>query len=71
MQILAIDYEGLGLFIGGASLLVGILTWWLGKLLSDKKDSTIHEVEIQHLKERVDKLEEDVKDLFQMNIRKT
>ena len=67
MYILATDFNGIGVFVGAASLIVGILSWWLSKLLSDKKDSTIHEVKIEQLERRMNIAEADIKDLQQRN----
>lgn len=63
MYIIATDLSGVGIFIGAASLLVGILSWWLSKLLSDKRDSTIHSVKIEQLERRMQIAENDIKDL--------
>jgi hypothetical protein len=63
MHLIAVDYSGIGIFIAGSSLLIGILSWWLSKLLTDKKDITIIEVEIRHLKERVEDIEDELNDI--------
>jgi hypothetical protein len=62
-MLIAVDYSGIGIFIAGASLLIGILSWWLSKLLTDKKDITIIEVEIRHLKERVEDIEDELNEI--------
>ena len=62
MELLdAANLSAMGVYIAFASLAVGVLTWWLSKLLSDKRDSTIHEVKIQNLERRMDDAEEDIK----------
>lgn len=59
--MLKIDYSGIGLLIGAASLAIGVLSWWLSKLLTDKKDITILQVTVEDLERRVEELEEDIK----------
>ena len=65
MYLIATDFNGIGIFIGVVSLLVGILSWWLSKLLSDKRDSTIHEVKIEQLERRMQIAENEIRDLQQ------
>lgn len=60
-MLIAIDYSGIGILIGTASLAIGVLSWWLSKLLSDKKDITVLQVNVEDLERRVEELEEDIK----------
>lgn len=53
MNFLTIDYNGIGLFIGAATLIVGILSWWIAKLLDDKKKITEHEIKIEDLEDEM------------------
>jgi hypothetical protein len=62
-MFIAINLDGVGVFIGVATLLVGILSWWLSKLLSDKKDITVVQIKIENIERRVKELEDDVNDL--------
>lgn len=57
------DWESLGVAIAGAGLLVTILSILISKLLTDKKDVIILQQVVNFLKERVDDLEDDVKEL--------
>lgn len=63
MYILNINIDGVTAFIGGAALLVGILSWWLSKLLGDKKDITIVQVKLENLERRMTEVEHEVDDL--------
>lgn len=55
--LLAIDWDGVGAYIGAATLLVGVLSWWVAKLLDDKKKVTEHEVKIEDLENRIKDIE--------------
>lgn len=61
MKLLAIDYNGIGLFIGAATLIVGILSWWIAKLLDDKRKITEHEIKIEDLEDEVKELKDRLK----------
>ena len=43
--------------------MAGILAWWIGKMLADKKDSITHALEIEFMKGQLKEIKEDVKDL--------
>lgn len=58
MKILNINLDGIGVFIAGAGFIVGILSWWIAKLLDDKKKITEHEIKIEDLQDDM----KDVKD---------
>ena len=58
MKLLVIDWSGIGVYIGSATLLVGVLSWWIAKLLDDKKKITEHEIKIEDLEDEV----RDIKD---------
>lgn len=62
MQLLAIDYTGFFAVLGGAGFLVGVLTWWLSKLLTDKKEVTILQEQVKNLKEKVEDMEDELKE---------
>lgn len=51
MILLGIDYNAFGTFVAAAALLVGILSWWIAKLLDTNKKITEHEVKIEDLEE--------------------
>lgn len=65
MQLLAFDYNGLFAALGGAGFLVGVLSWWLSKLLTDKKEVTILQERVKNLKEEIDEIKEELKELRQ------
>lgn len=56
MKILEITLNGIGIFIAGAGFIVGILSWWIAKLLDDKKKITEHEIKIEDV-------EDDIRDI--------
>lgn len=62
MQLLAFDYSGLMVALGGAGFLVGVLSWWLSKLLTDKKEITILQEQVKNLKEKVEDMEDELKE---------
>jgi hypothetical protein len=49
--------------IGAAGIAGGILAWWIGKMLADKKDDIVNQLNITHLTERVKDLEDELKEL--------
>lgn len=70
MTIIAIDISAFGIYVTVASLALGVLTWWIGKLLRDKQEITFLQADVKHLKqkeeeqdERIEKLEDEVKDM--------
>lgn len=62
-MLIAINFDGVGVFIGVATLLIGVLSWWLSKLLSDKKDMTVLQVKVENLERRMKDNEDDIDDL--------
>lgn len=53
MILLGIDYNAFGTFVAAAALLVGILSWWIAKLLDTNKKITEHEIKIENLEDDV------------------
>ena len=58
--ILKVDYEALGVFFGAAGIVVSITFWVLGKMLSNKKDVTELQVEVENLKESLRRVENEL-----------
>lgn len=56
--LLNVDWSGIGVYIGAATLLVGVLSWWIAKLLDDKKKITEHEIKIEDLEDEVKDIKE-------------
>lgn len=52
--------EVISLSVGIGGLLFGVFTYFTSGVLSDKKQSAIHSVEIENLKGRVKRLEDDI-----------
>lgn len=53
----------IALVVSAVGLFAGVISWWLGKFLADKRDSVEHGIKIEHLESRVDDLEDEVRDL--------
>lgn len=51
------------LIVSAIGLFAGVISWWLGKFLADKRDSVEHGIKIEHLERRLDDLEDEVRDL--------
>lgn len=49
--------------ICAAGVVGGILAWWIGKMLADKKDDIINQLNITHLTEKVKELQHDLDEL--------
>lgn len=47
----------------GISIIGGILGRYLSKLLAERKDNVIQDFEIRYLKEKIEDMEEDIKEL--------
>lgn len=63
-MLIAIDFSGVSVMVAAVAFLVGVLTWWIGKLLSDKKEVVENQVKIEDLERRVSSIEGDVKTMF-------
>lgn len=63
MLLLEIGISSFGAFVTAAGVIVGILSWWLAKLLSDKKDMTIVQMELKHMKEELEEAKKDIQQL--------
>ncbi len=48
--------------ISAVGVVGGILAWWIGKMLSDKKDSITHALEIEFMKKQLIEIKEDLKE---------
>lgn len=48
--------------ITALGVFAGILAWWIGKMLSDKKDSITNTLEIEFLKKEFTRLEAELRD---------
>lgn len=51
------------LIVSAIGLFAGVISWWLGKFLADKRDSVEHGIKIEHLESRVEDLEDEIRDL--------
>lgn len=63
MYLLDVNFEGWGVFVSIVAVAIGILTWWIGKLLDDKKNITIVESDIKHLKETIDDMKDEIDEM--------
>lgn len=59
--LLAVNWGEVGAYISGAIFLVGILSWWVAKLLDDKKKITEHEIKIEDLEDEVKEIKDRLK----------
>lgn len=48
--------------ISAIGVFAGILAWWIGKMLSDKKDSITHALQIDFLKNELAEIKSDLKE---------
>lgn len=55
--------EIIGIAVGVGGLFFALSSRYVSGMLSDKKDSTIHSVEIQHLKEQAKNIEKELEEL--------
>jgi hypothetical protein len=67
MYLADINYNGLALFVSVAMLAVGVLGWWVAKLLDDKKNSTIHDIKVQDHDKKLDDHEQRIRHLEDHN----
>jgi hypothetical protein len=51
------------LIVSAIGLFAGVISWWLGKFLADKRDSVSYGIKIEHLESRVDDLEDEIREL--------
>ena len=61
MKLLVIDWSGIGVYIGAATLLVGVLSWWIAKLLDDKKKITEHDIKIEDLEDEMKEMKTELR----------
>lgn len=54
--------EALLKIIGAVGIVAGILAWWMSKILADKKDDIVNQLNITHLTERVKDLEHELEE---------
>lgn len=52
----------IALVVSAIGLFAGVISWWLGKFLADKRDSVEHGIKIEQLERRVDDLEDEMRD---------
>lgn len=57
------NIAAIALVVSAIGLFAGVISWWLGKFLADKRDSVEHGIKIEHLERRIDDLEDEVRDL--------
>lgn len=62
-MLIAISINEWAVFVSVAAIVVGVLSFWLSKLLSDKKDITIIQVNMEHMERRLKKAEEEIEEL--------
>lgn len=55
-----VNYELIGVVIAAIVAFAGIISWWISKFLSDKKDITVLQVKMKDLERRVAKNEEKI-----------
>lgn len=48
--------------ISAIGVFAGILAWWIGKMLADKKDSITHALEIDFLKKELAEIKSDLRE---------
>ena len=57
------DFEKMIGVIGAIGVIGGILSWWLSRLLNEKKETTEMHMDIKYLSKRIEDAEKDIEHL--------
>lgn len=57
------NIAAIALVVSAIGLFAGVISWWLGKFLADKRDSVAHGIDIEHMKEDIEEMKGDIRDL--------
>lgn len=58
-----IDFNTILAVVAAVGTLGGIFAWWLSKFLEDRMSSLKNKMEIDFIKQRLDKIDEDIEEI--------